>query len=404
MDPKKILVVDCEKKILRAIERLFFEDRYETITALSAREGLLLLSNVMPVQVVVSGYRMPEMGGIEFLRQVHRRWPDIVRVIISGHEDVGDIVPAIDGGKIDTLIVKPWNNSELRNSIAHAMEIYELRTKNRELADKLDRGKSALDDLNKNMEEIIAEKAAELERIEKDLSQSERLASLETIARGIADEIKSPLESIMEEIEYVRTTSPLDARIVDGADRIKRASLRADNVIKGLLAFCRHLSFEKNVTNVTGLIEEVLSSMEHQIKLRHIKVVRKFYHGVTAMMIDGARMREMFINVLSNSVEAMPEGGAIIVRSRRLKDTVGKRYLHFTVADEGCGIPREEIRRVFDPFFTTGRSRGKTGLGLSIAKGIVEGHGGTIRIESRMGVGTKVFIRFPVEGENDNVH
>lgn len=403
MDAIRILVVDDEKKILRAVERLFFEDKYDVMTASSAKDGLSILSDMMPVQVVISDYRMPEMNGIEFLKHVNRRWPDVVKVILSGYEDSGKVIPFIDEGKIDKLILKPWNNNELRVSIANAVEIYELRKRNRELADELNRTNNTLQDLNNNMEEIIAEKTAELESIQKDIAQSERLASLETIAAGIAHEVKSPLERIIEEAGYVRSTLPGDARITDGAETIKKASLRAGRAIKGLLSFSSQHSLEKSLTDVRGVIEDVLSSVEHQIRLRNIEVVRKFYPGVTEIMIDGARMREMFINILSNSIEAMPEGGTIIIRSRRVKDKSEKRYLQVTFDDDGCGIPREEIQRVFDPFFTTQRGAGKTGLGLSIAKGIVESHGGTIRVESRVGRGTKVFIRVPAGDENEQL-
>ena len=403
MDAIRILVVDDVKKILRAVERLFFEDKYDVMTASSAKDGLSILSDMMPVQVVISDYRMPEMDGIEFLKQVNRRWPDVVKVILSGYEDSGKVIPFIDEGKIDKLILKPWNNNELRVSITNAVEIYELRKRNRELADELNRTNNTLQDLNNNMEEIIAEKTAELESIQKDIAQSERLASLETIAAGIAHEVKSPLERIIEEAGYVRSALPGDARITDGAETIKKASLRAGRAIKGLLSFSSQHSLEKSLTDVRGVIEDVLSSVEHQIRLRNIEVVRKFYPGVTEIMIDGARMREMFINILSNSIEAMPEGGTIIIRSRRVKDKSEKRYLQVTFDDDGCGIPREEIQRVFDPFFTTQRGAGKTGLGLSIAKGIVESHGGTIRVESRVGRGTKVFIRVPAGDENEQL-
>ncbi|NQU04311.1 MAG: response regulator, partial [Syntrophaceae bacterium] len=264
----RVLVVDDEKKILRAVERLFFEDKYDVMTASSAKDGLSILSDVMPVWVVISDYRMPEMNGIEFLKHVNRRWPDVVKVILSGYEDSGKVIPFIDEGKIDKLILKPWNNNELRVSIANAVEIYELRKRNRELADELNRTNNTLQDLNNNMEEIIAEKTAELESIQKDIAQSERLASLETIAAGIAHEVKSPLERIIEEAGYVRSALPGDARITDGAETIKKASLRAGRAIKGLLSLSSQHSLEKSLTDVTGVIADVLSSVEYQIRLR----------------------------------------------------------------------------------------------------------------------------------------
>jgi len=401
MDAKKILVVDGEKKILRAMERVFFEDRFETITASSPGEGLEILGTVTPIQVVISGFRVPGMDGIEFLRRVKRRWPHAVRVILSGCEDRDAIVSAMDEGRIDRMIVRPWHNDELRNSIANALEMYELRRKNRELVDELDRKHSALQDLNDRMEETIATKTEELGRIQQDLSQAERTTSLQTMAAGIVGNLSAPLSSIMKEIGYMQSAAPGDARIVDGSERIMGDALRAEHVVGGLCAFSRMSCDPKMVDMIhcTDMIDDIVSDLECQIRLRQVEVVRKIYAGRTVMVMDSARMRETFINVLSNAIEAMPHGGTIIIRSRRVRDRLGRGFLQLTFADTGCGIPGDVIRHVFDPFYTTGKEQGKTGLGLSIAKGIVEAHGGSIRIESRVDAGTKVFIRLPVENE-----
>jgi len=401
MDAKKILVVDGEKKILRAMERVFFEDRYETITASSPEEGLEILSAVAPIQVVISGLRVPGMDGIEFLRRVNRRWPHTVRVILSGCEDRDAIVSAMDQGRIDRMIVRPWHNDELRNTIVNALEMYELRTKNRKLADELNGKNSALQDLNDRMEETIAAKTEELGRIQRNLSHAERTASLKTMAAGIVGTLSAPLSNIMEEIRYIRSVAPTDARITDGSERITRDALRAEHVVGGLCAFSRMSGDPKMVDmiNCADMIDDIISDLECQIRLRQVEVVRKIYAGRTVMAMDGSRMREAFINVLSNAIEAMPHGGTIIIRSRRVRDRLRRGFLQLTFADTGCGIPGDVIRHVFDPFYTTGREQGKTGLGLSIARGIVEAHGGSIRIESRVGAGTKVFIRLPAENE-----
>ena len=106
----RILCVDDEPNVLRALERMFLDEEYEILTAPSALEGLQALERIQPVQIVVSDYRMPAMNGVDFLREVCRRWPDTVRIVLSGYADTAAVVAAINDGEIYKFIPKPWND------------------------------------------------------------------------------------------------------------------------------------------------------------------------------------------------------------------------------------------------------------------------------------------------------
>jgi two-component system NtrC family sensor kinase len=133
----KILCVDDERNVLRALERFFLDDNYEIVNAGSGAEGLQALEESGPFQVVISDYRMPVMNGVEFLKAVYGRWPDTVRLVLSGYADVGAIVAAINEGHIYKFIPKPWNDEDLRVTIQNSLELYLLQKKNRELLQEL---------------------------------------------------------------------------------------------------------------------------------------------------------------------------------------------------------------------------------------------------------------------------
>jgi two-component system, NtrC family, sensor kinase len=143
-----ILCVDDEPNVLSSLKRLFIDEPYTILTATSAKEGVELLSQ-NNVQIVISDYRMPVTNGVEFLREVRQRWPDTVRIVLSGYADTASIVSAINEGEIYKFIPKPWNDDELKMSIANAIERYYLFRKNAELTAEL---KLLLDEKSRNLE------------------------------------------------------------------------------------------------------------------------------------------------------------------------------------------------------------------------------------------------------------
>ena len=142
----KILCVDDERNVLRALERIFLDDDYEIVLAGSGDEGLKVMEESGPFQVVISDYRMPVMNGVEFLKAVYDRWPETVRIVLSGYADASAIVAAINEGHIYRFIPKPWNDDELRITIQNCLERYFLQKKNRELLTQLGAANQALEE------------------------------------------------------------------------------------------------------------------------------------------------------------------------------------------------------------------------------------------------------------------
>lgn len=158
----RILCVDDEHNVLRSLERIFIDDDYEILTAGSGEEGLSLLAETPGVQVVISDYRMPGMNGIDFLKEVCNRWPDTVRIVLSGYADTAAVVSAINEGQIYKFIPKPWNDDELRVNIIKAIETFTLHRNNIRLANELRLKNDELQHLNQNLERLVVERNSEL--------------------------------------------------------------------------------------------------------------------------------------------------------------------------------------------------------------------------------------------------
>lgn len=156
----RILCVDDEKNVLRALERIFLDDDYEILTAGSGEEGLEILAST-PVQVVISDYRMPGMNGVEFLKKVCADCPDTIRIVLSGYADTAAVVAAINEGKIYKFIPKPWNDDELRVTVAKALETFAIQRRNRQLGEELQRKNEELSALNENLERMAMARASE---------------------------------------------------------------------------------------------------------------------------------------------------------------------------------------------------------------------------------------------------
>lgn len=170
----KILFVDDEQNVLKALARIFVESNYTILAASSGREGLNTLEQE-DVQIVISDYRMPEMDGIKFLKEVCQRWPDTVRIVLSGYAETAVIVAAINEGQIYKFIPKPWNEEELKITISNAVERYLLIKKNRELAFELKIKNEELERLNNQLIRALREKSYSLEFTDNILTLYQRL-------------------------------------------------------------------------------------------------------------------------------------------------------------------------------------------------------------------------------------
>ncbi|MFQ5657174.1 MAG: sensor histidine kinase [Candidatus Methylomirabilales bacterium] len=227
------------------------------------------------------------------------------------------------------------------------------------------------------------------------LEQFYRYLSLGRIAGGIAERINNPLGVIALRAEILAQDAKehqLPARFIAGLELIGQRATQAATVTKALLGLARRggeLTFAP--IDLNDVVEGTLLLIEHRSAEQGVNIRKDLAPVVPPMRGDARGLREAFLNIVNNAVDAMPEGGTIRVTTAMRDGTV-----ECTIADDGVGIPKEQIEHIFEPFFTTKAGTGGIGLGLFRSLGIIRGHQGIVAVESEPGMGTTFNIIFPV--------
>ncbi|MBI4833171.1 MAG: response regulator protein [Candidatus Lindowbacteria bacterium] len=221
--------------------------------------------------------------------------------------------------------------------------------------------------------------------------QTEKLSALGRMAAGIAHEINNPLAGILLYSSNLLKKVPKVGPLKEALEIIIHETKRCGNIIQDLLDFSREGEPKKELSSIDGVMEKALSILENEFRLHHIRIEKETTGDIPEMLVDANQMEQVFVDLLLNAIEAIQERGVITVRSRASAD--GK-FAIIEVADTGCGIPKENIARIFEPFFST-KSNG-TGLGLAVSYGIVQKHGGRIHVASQPGQGTCFTAELPI--------
>jgi signal transduction histidine kinase len=223
--------------------------------------------------------------------------------------------------------------------------------------------------------------------------QTEKLSALGRMAAGIAHEINNPLAGILLFSTNMRKKAP-EGPLTEGLDVIIRESQRCKGIIQDLLEFSRDNEPEKVLTSVNEIIKKTLSIMENEFSIHHISVEMDLSVNMPDICLDGNLMQQVFLNLFMNAKEAIQEDGVITVKTRMSRD---RKSEVIEITDSGCGIPQDQMNKIFEPFFST-KANG-TGLGLAVSYGIVQKHRGDIEVSSRPGHGTCFIIHIPVAQE-----
>lgn len=220
--------------------------------------------------------------------------------------------------------------------------------------------------------------------------RADRLATIGELAAGAAHEIRNPLTAIKSSLQYLGGKNQDEA-----AKRLLNTALeetgRIEEILSGLLSLSRPSEIKKERHDLLENLDETLELISFQARKQKIRVVKEFPPSPIDLNGDKSQLKQLFLNLFLNSLQAMNEGGELKLE---VASTDGRNVL-ITVSDTGEGIPEENLDRVFDPFFTT--KKGGTGLGLSICYGIVKSHEGDIEVRSKVGRGTAVLIKLPLK-------
>jgi len=237
---------------------------------------------------------------------------------------------------------------------------------------------------------LLFDDVTQRERLEEQMSQTEKLTSLGLLAAGVAHEVNTPLAVISNYIQILAKQMPEDDPRHTIIDKIVKQTFRASEIVNNLLNFSRTGSSELADVDVNRVVEETLSLVAHPLKTSRIQVVKQLTEGIPPVRGSANRLQQVFLNLFLNARDAMPTGGMLEVRTGSHNGSV-----EIEVVDTGNGIPREYIHKIFDPFFTTKAGGRGTGLGLSVSYGIIKEHSGKIDVRSTPGRGTSFHVEFP---------
>lgn len=353
----KVLYVDDEENNLLSF-RAFFRKDYEIYTATSALEALRLLDSI-EMNIIVSDQRMPGTQGIEFLERTIQKYPDSIRLLITGQSDINTVIEAINRGQVSKYLQKPWDWEKFRLTLENCAELYTART---ELKVKNEQLQKANDELNR-------------------------------FVYSASHDLRSPLMSILGVTELAKTDEK-----VTNADYylglIEKSVLKLDDYIKNIIDYYQNTRSEELLENVdfNYLVKDVIDSLKNQDQ----SVNFEFNISQDGDFVsDSFRLRVILSNLVSNAIKYQnPQNQnhkvEIIVNS-------DNKNAYFVIRDNGIGILNEHLENIFKMFFRAENTNSKqgTGIGLYIVKEALEKIGGTINVKSTPFVGTSFEIIIP---------
>jgi two-component system NtrC family sensor kinase len=416
-----VLIVDDDDFVREMIAEIFQGANFLTETVSNGNDALQRLSLSSTFDLVVSDMNMPEMNGLELLKEIRKNGMDIPLIILTGNEELTIAIEAMNNGANDYLLKDENIQDTILLSAKGVLEKHELKLQNRRLMD-------ALIDKNKEIENSLIEVQnaySELKKAQAQILQQEKMASIGQLAAGVAHEINNPMGFIttnikmlekylgkliefistqsdsisqlnsnkpVEVVEAKRSSLKIDYIIKDSADLFiesLQGAERVKKIVQALKNFSNVDATDESLSDINSGIEDTLSIMNNEF--RDGINIHKDLGIIPKTVCSQGQLNQVFVNILLNAVQSIENHGEIAVKSW-FSD--GKIVTSFS--DTGSGITKEHLPKIFDPFFTTKAVGKGQGLGLTVAYDIVKKHGGDITVVSEVGKGATFTISIPV--------
>ena len=291
----------------------------------------------------------------------------------------------------DAAAVIAKGNFEQQLKVNRQDEIGRLTVAFNQMAQQLRSYYAKLENRVTTTREELEKVSDDLEKSKEALVRSEKLVALGEVSAGVAHEIRTPLTSIKLFIQSLEIVFPLDDETLEDFSIIKSEINKMEEIINRFLDFARPAFPKFESVNVNQLLSDAISLLKNRIKDENIVIETEYDETLPPIAGDGKQLGQVFLNMLLNSIEAMPDSGRITVATNIISVSgEGKKLLKITIADTGCGISPALRRYIFDPFVTT-KDTG-TGMGLAIAFTVIEQHGGLIEVESEPGEGAMFMV------------
>ena len=272
-------------------------------------------------------------------------------------------------------------------------EISELSNRINDMLDKIGESQSMLAEYASTLEKRVEQKRQELEEANQKILRSERMAAIGELAGMVAHDLRNPLAGVKNAVYVLRKRQAnIGAVGISMLDNIDQAVEHADSIINDLLDYSREIHLQIEEHSSKALVDYALLSVKIPSNI-------SIKENIVDMLVraDANKVQRVFVNLIKNAIEAMPNGGYLTINSD-LKDSI----VEFSFIDNGSGMSEETLEKIFTPLFTT-KAQGM-GLGLSICKRLIEAHGGNIEVESVLGKGTKFTVSLPSKKEKNQTH
>ncbi len=371
MESIRLLLVDDENDFRRTVAKRLMKRGIDTKQAASGEECLEILKND-PVDVVVLDVKMPGMDGIETLHHIKKKHPETEVIMLTGHATTQDGVDGIKTGAFDYLS-KPIELEHLLGKIGQAHE--------------------------KRVREEEKRKEADFRaKMEQQMIATERLASLGTLAAGVAHEINNPLAIIRESAGWMKSIlnkeelahMPRKGDFEMALGKIEKGVERARRITHQLLGTVKQTDSTLSEVDLKELVDETVGLLHKEAVNKGVEIIQEIDPAIYSIWTDPYKLRQVLINLITNAVHATGSGGKVTATIEPVDDRVA-----LIIQDTGQGIPKEHLKKIFEPFFSTKPPGEGTGLGLFVTRSIIEKLGGEMEVESRLGQGARFCVKLP---------
>jgi len=368
----QILFVDHEDEAQQTFREEFKRD-FKVQTTTDGKKALEMIKNE-EFALVISNQNLNGLSGVELMKIIHERKPNIVRMLLSEALDLDTLIEAINHGNIYRYFKKPYNKVEIRQALQQGIEKYH-RIKEQ---DRLD-----------------LRKIANLEK----LARTNRLTAIGTFAAGMAHEIRNPLTSINTFIAIAPERKD-DADFLENFSKVALEDVnRISRLVQEILDYARSSEPKFSEENLNEIIQSSLFFIGLETEKMDITIEKELSPNIPKVFLDRQQIKQVLLNLFMNAMDAMNQkGGTLKVRTLS-RQRMKTQHVQIIIDDTGEGIPESSLEFIFDPFFSTkheSKEREGTGLGLSIVHQIILEHLGTIEVKSQMGKGTTFTINLPV--------
>ncbi|MBN2418159.1 MAG: hybrid sensor histidine kinase/response regulator [Deltaproteobacteria bacterium] len=370
----KILLVDDEKDVRDMLNLSLSAMGYEVMDAEDGNKALNIFRDAHP-QIVLTDIKMPGMDGIELLQKIKREDHNAEVIMITGHGDMDLAIKSLKYEATD-FVAKPINLDALKIALK--------RSENNIITRK------QLSDYTENLERLVREKT-ELQ---------DHLASLGLMISSISHGVKGLLTALDAGIHKLDSGLARDDhdRIEKGFDILKITVERIRKMILDIIYYAKERGLDRSRVDIAGFGEEVYKVIEPKISGQPVELIKDFDLNIGTCEFDDEHMHSALVTILENAIDACVKDKSKKTHRVHFKISQENNELVFEIADDGVGIEREALEKIFTPFFSTKGNKG-TGLGLFIANKIVEQHGGKINVKSTPGHGACFTVMIPKTGK-----